>query len=496
MILTTLHLPTFIKKEERIRPMYNIIPTPRLSARIGGVGRVPLNLHLNEENFDGAKNAVRTFIDYADRVFSVIFRSTTQTGEGVLTLEKDETLPDGGYALIASPDGTVKIAAKDEKGLSYGFASLLLAAEKGEEGVSLPIMHICDEPQSNWRGLMIDLARKWHPISYLYDVVDLCYLYKINILHLHFCDNQSYTLPCDSLPKISTENRHYTKAELAAFVEYAEHRSITLIPEIDMPGHCACFTTKYPEIFGMKKGVVCAEEKTFAALETLIDEVMALFPNLPYIHLGGDEANLGAWPCCPGCVDYMKEHGIENVHELYAHFLARVTNYVLEKGKTPIIWEGFSKEYNHMISKKVIVGEFESYYQLPDELLEAGFRVLNCSWRPLYIVPYERYWTPAEILDFTIFTWRGVSPKSPAYETPIVVPSDSNVPGAQLCVWGDLMVPQPSNEEAVKEEFSLIRPRLAALAEKTWSLFSSLSAEDFETMYAHTDSVLQKMLRR
>lgn len=476
--------------------MYNIIPTPRLSARIGGIGRVPMKLLINKGNFTGANDAIRTFIDYADRVFSVIFRTSTETGEGVLTLEQDDSLPVGGYALIASPDGTVKIAARDEAGLSYGFASLLLAAEKGEDGVSLPIMHICDEPQSNWRGLMLDLARKWHPVSYLYDAVDLCYLYKINILQLHFTDDQSYTLPSDVLPKLPTENRHYTKAELAALAEYAAQRSVSIVPEIDMPGHCSCYTMTYPEIFGRKKGVVCAEEKTFAALQALIDEVIALFPHTPYIHLGGDEANIGAWPVCDGCADYMNEHGISDVHELYAHFLKRVTDYVLAKGKRPVIWEGFSKEHSHLISKDVIVSEFESYYQLPNEVLDGGFTVLNCSWVPLYVLSHGPHWSAEEILNWNIFTWRGITPKSPAYEEPIVVPEDSKVIGGQLCVWGDRTAPLSSNEESAREEFDLIRPRLAALAEKTWNVFSPITAEDFDFLFAHTDRVLQRMLRR
>ncbi len=478
--------------------MYQILPTPRLSARIGGIGRVKLNQKINCGNFTPceAGYAIRTFIDYADRVLGRNFYVTPESGEGIITLEKDETLPKEGYALIASPDGCVKIAAGDRAGLNHGFASLLLSMESGEDGISLPIMHICDEPQGNWRGLMVDLARKWHPVSYLYNVIDLCWLYKINILQLHFTDNESYTLPSDFAPTLPTENRHYTKAEIAAIREYAAHRSVTLVPEVDMPGHCISFTYSTPDLFGRSKCVMCAEEKTFAALESVIDEVLAMFPDSPYLHIGGDEVYYDHWQYCQGCKDYMKEKGIGTYKELYAHYLKRMTDYVLSKGVRPVVWEGFSEEYNHLISKEVIVAEFESYYQLAPQLLDAGFTVLNCSWRPLYVLSPSRFCSPEEILRWNIYTFGNDNPKSPAAEKPIVVPEGSNVTGGQLCVWGDLTIPLPSDLESSREEFGHIRPRLAALAEKTWNLSSDLSEEDFRALYAHTDSVLERMIRR
>jgi len=476
--------------------MYNILPTPRLSARIGGIGRVKLVPFYDLTAFrdeEGAAERLFAFSDYADRVFGVIFTE----GKGGLALEKDISLPKGGYALIAGVDGSVKLAAGDKEGLSYGLATLLLAAEKaeGENALSLPLLHLCDEPQSRWRGLMVDAARKFHPIRYLYDTVDLCWLYKINRLQIHFTDDQSYTLPSEAFPNLPTAGRHYTKAELTALAEYAEARGVTIVPEVDMPGHSTPFGKAYPEIFG-SHGILCAEEKTFAALEALIREVADLFPNAPYLHLGGDEANIARWENCAGCQAYCQEKGIASTKALYAHFLARVTDMTLAMGRTPVIWESFAKEYNHLISKKTLVIAWESYYQIAPDLLEGGFTLLNCSWQPLYIVTPKRYWEPSEILDWNIYTWRHFWEKSFASKGDITVPHDSPIVGGQLCAWGDHLASYPSNEQAVKEEFALIRRRLPALAEKTWNTASDLPADLYDDLFTHTDAVLEKILRR
>ncbi len=437
-----------------------------------------------------ARPQIRAFADACDRVFSILIKH----GEGGFILAHDTSMLQNGYRITVTDTG-VKIAAADETGLSNAFATLLQLSEKDETGFRLPKGEISDTPDSTWRGLMIDLARKWHPVRYLYDAVDLCWLYKINRLQLHFTDDQSFTFPSDAYPKLCTENRCYTKAELKALQEYAAERGVTLVPEIDMPGHCSQFNAAYPEIFGTH-GILCAEEKTFAALHTLLCEVAALFPASPYLHLGGDEAAIAKWESCEGCKTYMTGHGLDNVHALYAHYLKRVTDMVLAMGRTPVIWEGFSKEYNDQISKNVLVIAWESYYQLAPDLLASGFSLINCAWKPLYIVTPNTHWTPVEILDWNIYTWRHWWEKSIASRQDIVVPEDSPIYGGQICAWGDGLVDHPSCEDAVCTEFALIRARIPALAEKTWNVHSTLTADAWSAAYQHTDTVLNRLLRK
>ncbi len=460
----------------------NVLPTPKIALFEDAAHR--LLPHYRYTDGIEYPEVLHTFVDYADRMFSVIFTR----GEGGIAITTDETLVDGGY-MIEYRNGEVELTVKDGTALSYALASLLLLLETSDNGLILPeITKLSDHPDGSWRGLMLDLARKWRPLKYLMEVVDLCWLYKINRLQLHFTDDQSYTLPCKAFPNLTTENRHYSYTELEALRAYANERHVLLVPEVDMPGHCTQFMLKYPDIFG-SHGIICAEEKSFDGLEKILREVVEMFPDSPYIHLGGDEAAIAQWEECDGCKAYMAEHGLENVHATYAHFLQRVTDMVLEMGRTPVLWEGFSKEYNHLISKKVLVVAWESYYQLAPDLLASGFTIFNCSWKPLYIVAPHTHWTPSEILDWNIYTWRHWWPNSIASKQDIVVPDTSPVLGGQICSWGNPEAPWQT-------EFNLIRPRIAALAEKTWNISYTPETEDFEKAYSHTDAVLEQLLRK
>ncbi|MBE6658941.1 MAG: hypothetical protein E7604_10940 [Ruminococcaceae bacterium] len=447
------------------------------------------------EGFDGAEiPVIAAASDHFDRVFSgYLTRAESREMAGILCI-CDPALPQNAHTIDADGDGVV-IRAAGAEALNHAMAALLLSVEDGDDGLTVPDLHIEDAPDGSWRGLMIDLARKWHPISYLYDAVDLCWLYKINRLQLHFTDDQSFTFPTDAYPALKTENRFYSKEALRALDVYAKERGVMLVPELDLPGHCSCFNTAYPEIFGTH-GIMCAEEKTFLALQTLIDEILALFPDADYLHLGGDEAAIARWDDCEGCRAYRAEHNLPDVHALYAHYLQRMTDYVLSRGVTPVIWEGFSKEYNHLISKDVLVIAWESYYQLAPQLLEGGFTLINCSWKPLYICTPGKYWSPAEILDWDIYRWQHWWPNSIASKQDIVVPDTSPVLGGQICAWGDQLVGMPSNEEACRAEFALIRERIPALAEKTWNAHSETTADALAAAFAHTDACLTRILRR
>lgn len=471
----------------------NLLPAPKTLSATGESFVLPLTYHVTGFDSGDVRGAVRAFVDYCDRAWNVLFVSAPAE-EAAIVCTCETGTPDGRYRIDAA-DGHVSVSAGDTTALSYAFATLLLSFEAADGGLLCPAMHIEDAPSAPWRGLMVDLARKWHPVKYLYDAVDLCWLYKLSRLQLHFTDDQSFTLPSDAFPLLPSENRTYSKEELRALAAYARERGVTLVPEVDLPGHCTRFNQTYPDIFG-SHGIMCAEEKTFSALETILDETLALFPDAPYIHLGGDEAAIARWDDCPGCRAYREAHGLENVHALYAHYLQRMTDYVLSKGVTPVIWEGFSKEYNHLISKDVIVVAWESYYQLAPDLLDGGFTLINCSWKPLYIVTPNTHWTPAEILDWNIHTWRHWWPKSIASTQDIVVPENAPVLGGQICAWGDGLVSLPSNENACQAESTLIRERIPALAEKTWNTDSSMTGEDLAKRFAHTDAVAGKLLRK
>jgi len=446
-------------------------------------------------NFDSSvQGALRTISDYSDRVFLKSMQRDDEKA-GIICI-CDKTLEKDAYEITAENE---KITIKSESvdALGYAFATLLQAMKQDESGIYVNKMNVIDAPGCDWRGLMVDIGRLFLPIQKFLNIIDLCWLYKINKIQIHFSDSPQYTLPSDAFPKISKENNSYTKEEIAFLRSYAKQRGIMLVPEIDMPGHSLWLMECYPETFGTNL-VLCAEEKTFKALEILIDETIALFPDSPYIHLGGDEAVIEDWEKCDGCVAYMKEHGINDVQHLYAHYLQRITDYVISKGRTPIIWEGFKKEYNYMISKEVIVAEFESLYQLAPELIEDGFTVLNCSWKPLYVIPRSDKQWPAEVIlkTWDIFRWQNWFEKSPASKQDIVVPNTAPVIGGQLCNWMDMFQRSFNNELGWNESFELLRERLPGLAEKTWNVGIEPDIEAFKESFTETDNLLNKLLRR
>jgi hexosaminidase len=331
---------------------------------------------------------------------------------------------------------------------------------------------------------MVDLARQWHPFNTLYFYVDLCALYKIKYLHLHFVDTQSYTLPSRKFPKMPTAGCHYSFEEIKILCDYAEMRGVELIPEIELPGHSQAMVLAYPEIFRNtpdgevavdnyslfnntdKDNIICVgKEGVMDALREILVELAQMFPNSKYIHIGGDEATITDWAHCRDCKRYMEEHGINGVKALYSHFIKEITDVVLDIGRTPIVWEGFPKEGADKISKDVVVIAWESYYLTAPDLIELGFKIINASWQPLYIIPYERaegrlFWGAKDILAWNIYNWQNWNRKTAAYLNPINVQPTEQVIGALFCSW----------ECVYEQEADRIRENLAALSERTWNI--------------------------
>lgn len=142
------------------------------------------------------------------------------------------------------------------------------------------------------------------------------------------------------------------------------------------------------------------DETVFDRLKVMFEEVAEVFIDSPWIHIGGDEANIALWKTCAVSEAYRVAHGIDDVHELYGHCVARLAQIILNMDRTPVVWEGFSEKCNDIIPKKTLVFAWESYYQTAPLLLRGGFEIINASWQPLYIVSPERMWDPDEILKW------------------------------------------------------------------------------------------------
>ena len=422
-------------------------------------------------------DAAQTLADYARRTHGIIL---TQ-GEGGITFTVDASLPTEAYTLTVTESGAA-VKASDILGAQNAAVTLIQLMEKAEDGLTLPVGVIEDAPKCTWRTVMIDLARDWHELHVLYEYVDMCRFYKVKYLHFHFTDDQSYTLPSKAFPKLPTEGRHYTEAEIKGLIAYAKSRGVELIPEIDVPGHTTSFAAAYGEIFGTD-GIICLSEESMAGMATLFCELCELFSDSAYIHLGGDEAAIAKWITCDKCLTAFKNRGVdvdtylateEGKRELtelmYATFIKDICEVILSCGKTPVVWEGFHKSMNHLIPRQSVIVSWENFYQTTPELLEAGFRVVNGAWKPMYVVTPVVYWSPEEVYNWDVYTWGAVHPGSPYNKEALHIDPTMQVEGGQLLAWGDqIVVKYPVVAEGVREEQRLIEERTPCLSENVWN---------------------------
>ena len=268
----------------------------------------------------------------------------------------------------------MKILAADEAGEFYArqsLAQLLNAAEKENGQASLQCQIIEDCPRFPYRGLHIDVSRHFFSIDFLKKQVDAMAMFKMNRLHLHLTDAAGWRMEIESWPRLTgyaawrpeanwkawwngdrayveegtpgAYGGYYTKEELKSLVEYAAERHITVIPEIEMPGHSEEVLAAYPEVGcggnpETHADLCIGKEVTFKMLEDILDEVIEVFPS-EYIHIGGDEAGKQAWKTCPDCRRRMKEEGLENVDELQSYMIRRIEKYVNSKGRKIIGWD-------------------------------------------------------------------------------------------------------------------------------------------------------------
>ena len=371
--------------------------------------------------------------------------------------------------------------AGDKSGANYALSTLLQLSEIRDGKLIFPNVKISDKPDCEYRSLMVDLARKWHEFDILLKYIDMCYFYKVKYLHLHFMDNEGYTLPSKVFPKLPSDGKHYTVEQIKALNEYARLHGVEIIPEIETPGHASSLVKTYPDVFanaeekedGTKSrwigNIICVgKSDVMENIKKLIAEVIELFPYSDYIHVGGDEANIGEWNGCADCLRYMKEHKIENNLELYSDFIKRITDMVIDMGKTPIVWEGFPKEGAEKISRDVLVMAWESMYHMSYDLVKEGFNIVNASWQPMYIT-MGRYWTPEEIMAWNIYNWQNFFYKSEAHLNPIHLQPTDKVKGASLCCW----------ECTVEHEVNHLFGNLAAMSERTWNIRRYAEDEEF-----------------
>lgn len=375
------------------------------------------------------------------------------------------------------------------EGLRNAFSTLLQLIEKKGTGIGIPCVDIVDRPSNKIRWFMLELSARYHSVELICHYIDLCVFFKLNGIHLHFTDNMGYTLPSKSYPKLTTKERFYTCDEIAYIVNYAKIRGIDIIPELDLPAHTKPFADAYGEIFGEFQDNLRASEVVFQSLKTLIQELVELFPNSKYIHIGGDEVKTQYWLNDQDTLEYMKEMKIDNLSDLYCHYIGRLAQIVLDMGRIPVIWEGFPRSGNSYIPRESLIIAWECYYQMPDELLADGFKIISSSVKPLYIV--HKHWGAEFTLSWRLNEWYNWFKESKAYpEGGYIIAESENNLGGLMCAWGLLF--EKDEREAIKEEYALVCDRLPAYAEAIWNSDRMYYNEYLESM-KKLDVLLDKL---
>ena len=274
-----------------------------------------------------------------------------------------------GYTLDVAPQG-VTIEAVTPMGLFYGIQSVRQLLSDGRQ---IQCTHITDQPRFTYRGMMLDCSRHFWPLDYLKRQVDALAYFKMDRLHLHLTDGGGWRLEIKKYPRLTSEvayrscsswkdwwdnasNRkychkgdegayggYYTQKEMRELVQYAAQRHITIIPEIEMPGHSDEVTAAYPELScsgqPYKEGDFCVgNEKTFTFLENVLREVMSIFPS-EYIHIGGDEATRAGWEKCPKCQKRMQDEHLTTTAELQSYLTARIERFLNANGRKLMGWD-------------------------------------------------------------------------------------------------------------------------------------------------------------
>ncbi|MDB6080251.1 MAG: beta-N-acetylglucosaminidase [Akkermansiaceae bacterium] len=433
-----------------------------------------------------------------------------------LDLDPSLSLGPGGYTLEVAPDKVV-IKGKDAAGAWYGTRSILqMLPPKGDEtwattkGIYLPAVSITDEPRFQWRGMMLDSGRHFIPVENVKGFIDWLAFHKFNRLHWHLTDDQGWRIEIKKYPKLTEVgayrdstppygNRNsddgkryggfYTQEQIKEVVAYATERHITVMPEIDMPGHMAAAIAAYPQLgnsdipdyapkvanrWGVHPYILAPTEETFGFIDDVLTELCGLFPS-EYIHIGGDEAPKDQWEKSPRVKALMEKEHLKNGHDVQSYFIKRVEKILEAKNRKLIGWdeirEGGLSPQATVMSWRGEDGGIAS--------AKEGHDVVMASNTHLYLDHYQAP-GPSELAkNVNLEEIGGFQPIYHVYEydpVPHSLTKDEakHVLGVQAQLWAEYM------HDWKKVEYQAF-PRIAAVAEVAWTPVNRKNYDSFRS---------------
>lgn len=485
---------------------YKIVPQPLEVVEAEGTYEISRNTSVYVTDKSLLPTA-RYLADYAETFLgiplTVVEKPVIGATGGILLRLSDDVKGDEAYRLSVTSDAGVVITAGAKGGAFYGVQTLiqLLPSRSGIRAI-LQAVEINDRPRFAYRGLLLDVARHYFPVAYIKKYLDFMAFHKLNYFHWHLSDDQGWRLEVKCRPELTSFGSlregeieglypgkykelpyggYYTREDVRTIVEYAAERNITVIPEIDIPGHCMAVLATYPElgtnpeedkkcaltwgIYNKFNNVLAPKPETFDFLNDVFTEICKMFPG-PYVHLGGDECAPRWWKESDETQKFMREQGLDDESALHSYFVHYVQKVIERNGKTAFGWdevlEGGASE------NCVVVN-----WQKPEagvESVKSGHRTVRANMRWNYLNLIESARQPEvghawplpmkKVYDFDI-----VPDSLSAEEASLII-------GVEGCMWTEY---EPTTW---KVEYFLF-PRLAAVAENGWTAEERRDWDDF-----------------
>ncbi len=445
--------------------------------------------------------------------------------DNTISLKLDDSLSrfgSEGYRLEVTPT-RVTIRAPHEPGVFYGAQTLrqllppAIFSSTAQQGIvwSMPVVHIEDQPRFRWRGAMLDVSRHFMPKDFVLRFVDLLALHKLNTFHWHLTDDQGWRVEIKKHPRLTkvgawrkeTRLGHensphgfdkmphggfYTQQEIRQVVEYARRRHITVVPEIEMPGHAQAAIAAYPKLgvtgerlevwtrWGINANIFNPSERTILFLQDVLNEVLKLFPG-PFVHVGGDEAIKDQWKASPEVQARIKQLGLKDEHEMQSYFIRRMDAFLAAKGRRLIGWdeilEGGLAPGATVMSWRGMEGGIAA--------AKSGHDVVMSPTTHAYL-DYAQSQDPGELPNIggnlpleTVYAFEPIPAALTAEEA-------RHILGAQANIWTEYM-PSPGHVEY------MAFPRLVAMSEVAWSAPERKNYADFLSRLEIHEQRLQRL---
>ncbi len=444
---------------------------------------------------------------------SALTVSDKVSSKPAIIIKHNGQLSEEGYQLDVGSDGVI-VKAAAAKGVFYALQTFLqmcppqLLSANGDKQFSFPVKgaSVEDSPQFAWRGMMLDVSRHFFTKEEVMELIDYLAFHKINVFHWHLVDDQGWRIEIKKYPKLTevgawrvdrehlpwnarpamkegekaTYGGYYTQDDIREVVAYAQKRFITVVPEIEMPGHTTSSLAAYPEYsctggpFNVVPGglwpitdIYCAgKDETFTFIEDVLAEVMDLFPS-KYIHIGGDEANKAEWEKCPKCQARIRKEKLADEHALQSYFIKRIEKFLMANDRTLIGWdeilEGGLAPNATVMSWRGFAGGIEA--------ANNGHDVVMSPTSHCYL---DYYQGP---MDTEPVAFNGYIPLEKVYQfnpIPAELSADKakHILGGQGNLWSEQV---PDKEHMQYMTF----PRMAAMAEVLWTEEKNRDWDDF-----------------